>query len=162
MRRTADPHSPNDGELIDEIRAAGAALAQLVLQPVWALDPDVTIRQFRLLGLLDDAGPCTLRELATRLRLDDLAGCCEILTRKNLIQRAPTPGDGRAVRVELTDAGRAFLEHVYQTGITGIRATLAHIPAGDRVPLVRALRNLAAAAGPTSAPTPCRADGVLG
>jgi DNA-binding MarR family transcriptional regulator len=149
MPRTADRHTLEDGELAEELRAAGPALAQLVLQPLWALDPDVTIRQFRLLGLLDEAGPGTLRELATRLRLDldDLAGCCEILTRKNLVQRAPSPGDGRAVRGELTDAGAAFLEHVQQTGQTGIRATLTHIRAGERLPLVRALRSLAAAAG---------------
>ena len=150
MPRTADPHSPDDSELADEISAAGPALAQLILQPLWALDPDVTIRQFRLLELLDDAGAGTQRELAARLRLDldDLADCCEVLTRKNLLQRAPTPGDGRAVRVTLTDTGRAFLEHVYQTGHTGIRATLTHIPDAERLPLVRALRSLAAATGP--------------
>lgn len=150
MPRTADRHTLEDGELAEELRAAGPALAQLVLQPLWTLDPDVTIRQFRLLGLLDETGPSTLRELARTLRLDldDLDGCCEILTRKNLIQRAPSPGDGRAVRVELTDAGTAFLEHVQQNGQTGIRATLTQIPAGERRSLVRALRSLAAAAGP--------------
>ncbi|MBO0875539.1 MAG: MarR family transcriptional regulator [Pseudonocardia sp.] len=154
MTRTASPHLPDDSDFVEQVRAAGPALAQFALQPLWTLDPDVTIRQYRLLTLLDDTGPHTLGELATALALDpgDTGQTCEDLTRKNLIQRAPTPGDGREVRVELTQPGAAFLEHVRQARGNGIRGALTSIPPEERPPLVRALRRLAATAYGSPAP----------
>lgn len=50
----------------------------------------------------------------------------------------------RAVRIQLTDTGRALAEHVAETKSIQIHTALARVTPGDRRTIVRALRRLVA------------------
>jgi DNA-binding MarR family transcriptional regulator len=132
-------------ELAEALRAAGPILASLIRRPPASAGPDLTAGQFRLLDLLATHGPCTLDRLAANLGTDtsEIAARSEYLSQTNLIRRAPSPADGRAVRIALTDSGRALVEHALEADRTQIHTALAQVTAGDRRVILRALRRLA-------------------
>ncbi|MET7739468.1 MarR family transcriptional regulator [Streptomyces sp. NPDC005385] len=68
---------------------------------------DLSLIQVRLLGILRDRRPGML-ELARLLGLDksSMTGLVSRAVKRGLVRRFPSPDDGRAVLVELTDAGR--------------------------------------------------------
>lgn len=68
---------------------------------------DLSLIQVRLLGILRDRRPGML-ELARLLGLDksSMTGLVSRAEKRGLVRRFPSPDDGRAVLVELTDAGR--------------------------------------------------------
>ena len=75
-----------------------------------AAEHDLSIIQTRLLGVLRDRTP-TMNELGKLLGLDksSTSGLVERAERRGLVARAPSPADGRAVLVSLTDAGRSIV-----------------------------------------------------
>ncbi|MFC8965952.1 MULTISPECIES: MarR family winged helix-turn-helix transcriptional regulator [unclassified Streptomyces] len=72
-----------------------------------ASEHDLSLIQVRLLGILRDRRPGML-ELARLLGLDksSMTGLVSRAEKRGLVRRIPSPDDGRAVLVELTDAGR--------------------------------------------------------
>ncbi len=65
----------------------------------------------KLLAYLDSCGPQRLSDLPKEIPLDlsTISRHCASLTRDGLLERAEDPTDGRAVRINLTPAGRAHL-----------------------------------------------------
>jgi DNA-binding MarR family transcriptional regulator len=73
---------------------------------------DLSIIQIRLLGILRDR-QAGMVELATYLGLDksSMTGLVGRAEKRGLVQRSPSPHDGRAVLVSLTAEGRRLTEH---------------------------------------------------
>lgn len=91
-------------ELIDAlVRASFAAMA--VLNRVGA-EHDLSLTQLRVLAILRDRR-VKMSELADHLGLDKstISGLVDRAEKRGLLQRAPNPGDGRAVDVFLTTGG---------------------------------------------------------
>lgn len=74
-------------------------------------DHDISVIQLRLLGILRDRQAGML-ELGTHLGLDksSMTGLVGRAEKRGLVQRSPSPHDGRAVLVTLTPAGRELTE----------------------------------------------------
>ena len=91
-------------ELIDAlVRSSFEVMA--VLSRI-AAEHDLSLTQLRVLGILRDRR-IRMRELAGYLGLDKstVSGLVDRAEKRGLVQRAPSPADGRAVDVFLTAAG---------------------------------------------------------
>ncbi|WP_329456078.1 MarR family winged helix-turn-helix transcriptional regulator [Streptomyces sp. NBC_01497] len=71
-----------------------------------ATDHGLSVIQLRLLGVLRDREP-GMQELARHLGLDksSMTGLVDRAERRGLVRRDPSPHDGRAVQVSLTEEG---------------------------------------------------------
>jgi DNA-binding MarR family transcriptional regulator len=96
-------------ELIDAlVRSSFEVMA--VLSRIGA-EHDLSLTQLRVLGILRDRR-IRMSELAGYLGLDKstVSGLVDRAEKRGLVQRAPSPADGRAVEVFLTAAGTEFAE----------------------------------------------------
>ena len=111
-----------------------------------AAEHSVSIIQTRLLGILRDRTP-TINELAKLLVLDksSVSGLVDRAERRGLVVRAPSPTDGRAVLVELTDQGRAVIGEAAQELEADVAALLGPLPKQDRRTLLALISRLLAA-----------------
>ncbi|RFC77392.1 MarR family transcriptional regulator [Streptomyces sp. AcE210] len=107
--RTPDPA---DVQASDEPQGTVDALVQLsfLVQGVLtriASENDLSLIQVRLLGILRDRTPGML-DLARHLGLDksSITGLVGRAEKRGLVERLPSPHDGRAVLVSLTPPGR--------------------------------------------------------
>lgn len=111
---------------------------------------DLSIVQIRLLGVLRDR-QAGMVELGGHLGLDksSMTGLVSRAEKRGLVQRTPSPYDGRAVLVSLTDEGRrvaaeggaeigrrilALTEHLTpqaRATLTELAASLIHPPAAN-------------------------------
>jgi DNA-binding MarR family transcriptional regulator len=94
----------DEGDLIHAlVRSSFAVMA--VLSRIGA-EHDLSLTQLRMLGILRDRR-VTMSELADHLGLDKstISGLVSRAEKRNLIERAPNPADGRAVDVFLTASG---------------------------------------------------------
>src|ERR1700683_3954027 len=94
---------------------------------------DLSIIQTRLLGVLRDRTP-TITELAKLLALDksSVSGLVERAERRGLVTRAPSPEDGRAVLVSLTDDGRSLVSEASLMFGSDVSALLNRLSPPDR------------------------------
>src|SRR3954469_4308716 len=78
-----------------------------------AAEHDLSLTQFRLLAILRDREPAML-DLARHLKLEksSVSGLIDRAQRRGLVERFPGEGDGRAVYVRLTSAGRRLVEEI--------------------------------------------------
>jgi MarR family transcriptional regulator, lower aerobic nicotinate degradation pathway regulator len=93
--------------LVDSL-VQSSFLVQGILRRV-AARHDLSVVQLRLLGILRDREPGIL-SLAAYLELDksSVTGLVDRAERRDLVERAADPDDGRAIRVRLTRKGRAL------------------------------------------------------
>jgi DNA-binding MarR family transcriptional regulator len=95
---------------------------------------------------LDRRGPARLTELAVQEGVSQPA-MTQLITRlqdAGLAERAPDPGDGRVVRVHITDAGRAKLRHRRAVRTTKLASLLDRLTVAEREALTAALPALTA------------------
>ncbi|MFC7262708.1 MarR family winged helix-turn-helix transcriptional regulator [Streptomyces lutosisoli] len=111
-------HHPDqaDRQQLDEPQNTVDALVQLSFLIQGALthiasEHDLSLIQVRLLGILRDRRPGML-ELARHLGLDksSMTGLVTRAEKRGLVQRTPSPHDGRAVLVGLTPLGRQLTD----------------------------------------------------
>src|SRR6476659_1622565 len=90
-----------------------------------AAEHDLSIIQTRLLGVLRDRRP-TMNELGKLLALDksSVSGLVERAERRGLVTRTPSPADGRAVLVSLTQDGRSLVADASSQFGADVRALL--------------------------------------
>lgn len=69
---------------------------------------------------------------------------------KGLVQRVADPSDRRAVRVQLTDAGRALVDKLLPLHAANSERLLADFAGSDREALIPLLRTLAVSLGDTT------------
>jgi DNA-binding MarR family transcriptional regulator len=127
---------------------------------------DVPFAQARLLALLDELGPSRVSSLAVADHSSQPTTTAQLqrLESAGWVHRAPDPDDARATLVSLSDEGRAALEGVREARLAVLAPALDRLgaPAVDRlrgaVDVINELLAIAAAPGPSAAPTP-RKDG---
>jgi DNA-binding MarR family transcriptional regulator len=73
---------------------------------------DLSVVQARLLGILRDRHP-TIKELARFLQVDksSVTGLVDRAEERGLVERTPSPDDGRSVRVRITVTGMDLVDH---------------------------------------------------
>lgn len=89
---------------------ATLAFATTVRLETHATAADLSLQQFRLLGILTDREP-TINELADRMGVDksSMSGAVVRAERRGLVERVPDQHDGRSVRVRLLPTGRSLV-----------------------------------------------------
>jgi DNA-binding MarR family transcriptional regulator len=140
-------------ELNEAIRAIGirhrslamAALAPLGIHPGHKL----------LLLELESAGPCTQAQLglASGYEPPTITLSVRQLEDAGFVSRRPSPDDGRATIVELTDKGRALLPKLKAAWRQVAQQTVAGLATTSVDELTDVLADLAASLSPSDAPT---------
>jgi MarR family transcriptional regulator, lower aerobic nicotinate degradation pathway regulator len=104
---------------------------------------DLSIVQTRLLGVLRDRRP-TMNELGKLLTLDksSVSGLVERAERRGLVTRMPSPVDGRAVLVGLTDDGRSLIAEASSQFEADVLTLLSRLPPSERRTLSRLVSRL--------------------
>ena len=129
--RTARPQTDAELSIVDGL----VQLSFLVHNALerHAADHELSMVQTRLLGVLRDRQP-TMNELAKLLALDksSITGLIDRAERRGLVERVPSTTDRRAVRVNLTVAGRAVVRRVAARFEADVNALLQVLPAADR------------------------------
>ncbi|MEV8098684.1 MarR family transcriptional regulator [Kitasatospora sp. NPDC085879] len=160
---TTPPTADTAAELAD---ALTRAMKRIRRQTMHRLEPyGITPAQARALRTLahapgcgEDSGgaPMRLSELAERLRIvpRSATAVVDALEEAALVARTPDPADRRAVRVVLTDSGRAALERIGQVRHEVAQEYFEPVSRAEQEVLLRALR--AAEAAYESAPPPGR------
>ena len=108
-----------------------------------AAEHDLSLVQTRLLGVLRDRRP-TMNELGKVLALDksSVSGLVERAERRGLVTRAPSPADGRAVLVSLTDHGRSLVSEASSQFGADVFALLNPLSPSERGALSRFVSRL--------------------
>jgi DNA-binding MarR family transcriptional regulator len=103
------PDAPDQRELIDAL-VTTSFTTMAVLNRI-AAEHDLSLTQIRVLAILRDRR-VKMSELADYLGLDKstITGLVDRAEKRGLMQRAPNPGDGRAVDVMLSAAGIELAE----------------------------------------------------
>lgn len=90
---------------------------------------DISVTQCYALDVLAGRGPVLLRALADALYLDNstTSRVVDSLERKGYARRTRDPGDGRAVQIEVTAAGRSLFEQIERTLVDEQKKLIADI-----------------------------------
>jgi DNA-binding MarR family transcriptional regulator len=106
---------------------------------------DLTLPDSSALGRLDHHGPATAAQLAKleQISPQSMGATLQALEGKELIQRAPDPGDGRRVILSLTDAGRETVHSKRAARTEQLTGALAALSPSERADLAAALPVLA-------------------
>jgi DNA-binding MarR family transcriptional regulator len=124
-QKQSDRSRPRDKALDREARDLHRAMVELVR--VYQLRDrqrvcyyDISVTQCYAIGALIGKEPMSLKELAGELALDKSTAsrAVDSLEEKGYVKRTPDPGDGRALRIEVTVKGRKLhdriLDDLYQ------------------------------------------------
>lgn len=93
-------------------------------QPIWG---EVSLKEYDVLyALVKSAEPVRLSDLHRRVLLSQpaLSRMVDRLVARGLVERCDDPGDGRAVRITLTDAGRATQKEVGRAHARDVSAAM--------------------------------------
>jgi DNA-binding MarR family transcriptional regulator len=105
----------------------------------------LSLIQLRLLGVLRDRTP-GMRELATHLGLDksSMTGLVDRAEKRGLLRRDPSPHDGRAVQVSLTEQGHELARVLTADADRRIRALTTSLTEAQQAQLSRLVSTLLA------------------
>ena len=136
------------GETTEALLAATDVLAALASRSLVAVSDEVTEAQYRLLVVLDAAGPHTMSALAAALgvRPSSVTRVCDRLVDKELIHRSTDADDRRAVRIELAERGRWIVREVMRRRREKIDQILRSVGASSQRAIAMALRQFTTAA----------------
>ena len=133
---TANPTTPDT--LAIDLRTAVMRTSRRLR--VEATGDVITPGQYTVLAQLNDLGPRTLRELAERehVQAPSMTRIVNALTDQGFVSRTAHPDDGRQVRIEITEAGRAVLEEARNQRTAWLARRVAGLSEEDRLILSRA------------------------
>jgi DNA-binding MarR family transcriptional regulator len=125
---------PDEADTLVDALAQTTFVVTAVLLRLGA-EHDLSLTQLRVLGILRDRDRVRVTALAHRLGLEKstMTGLVDRGVRRGLLERRPSPDDGRAVDVLLTPAGRHLAVQLYAAvaaALTGLAQGLA--PAEQR------------------------------
>ncbi len=142
---TGSPMS--EERLLRSVRRLAAALARLERQA--AAGCGASVSQMRVLMALDavDAGGARVSDMAGEqgLAISTMTRNLALLERQGLVQRAGDDTDGRAVRVVLSEAGRALARTLSETTVAKFARAFRTFHPSDRIERAVALDRVAAA-----------------
>jgi DNA-binding MarR family transcriptional regulator len=135
-----EAHMPNE-QIGFALARIGYLLKSLAWDTVGTLGINPT--QAQILARLLSRGPSRATDLAAELGVTQptISDALAALVRKEMLERAPDPKDGRAVRLHLTAQGRELAITVAAPSSV-LTAALESLPGGDRDALQRGLVGL--------------------
>lgn len=141
--------APSQDATMDAVLAASRVLIAVAARSVSAADEDVTLPQYRTLVVLSYKGPQRTIDLAEELGVMSSTATRMIdrLVRRKLVHRTAHPEDGRANRVEITEAGRGVVAAVTRHRRAEFSKILRKMQPEKRRALVDGLEALRLAAG---------------
>jgi DNA-binding MarR family transcriptional regulator len=109
---------------------------------------DLTPVQAKLLCVLAEDGPKGMTELANCFGVEKaaLTGLVDRAERRGLATRSPVPGDRRALRVTLTDAGRRAAAAFHANATAELNHLVSPLPPDDRERFCTAIAKVIAGA----------------
>jgi DNA-binding MarR family transcriptional regulator len=136
----SDGTHPDLGELLRHASHAMRHRFSDVLRP-WGLSP----HQFRALRVISTNEPLRLRDLAEQLRISprSVTEVVDGLSSGGLVERAPVPGDRRAIAVSTTASGRRLLRDVERAGRADSADFFGRLSDSERRQLAQLLIKLA-------------------
>jgi DNA-binding MarR family transcriptional regulator len=124
--------------------AHAVLMKQFAAEDIWQ---DLSMREYDVLYTLSKCdSPISIGELHQHVLLSQpaLSRMVDRLAERGLIQRSPDPGDGRIVRLSLTDAGRGKQQHIGRQHARSVaRAVTARLSAEELRQLQSLSRKLA-------------------
>ena len=134
------------------LRASRAMLAVVARSMAPVLD-ELSLPQFRVLVLLETAGPARVGLLAERLGVlpSTFSRVLDRLESAGWVARAPSADSRREVLVTITERGSRLVQEVSAKRQTELDEVLRAIPEADRHRVVEALTAFADAAGEPAA-----------
>ena len=113
---------------------------------------DVSVTQCYAVEALQKVGPCSLNALAAELYLDKSTASrvVTVLERKGYANRRPDPDDARAMRLEITPAGRRLHDRIRRELVAEQAAMIEDLGPAVRQGAVVLLRRLSASAAARS------------
>jgi len=139
---------PNTAAILDQL---GRLLRQLTRIVGGADDgPAMTATQRIALIEIADSGPLRLNDLAARMGTSapTASRAVEFLDEHEFVARATDADDRRAVRIELTAAGRDLVEERKARASVAFEPAVAALPAADRKKLLELLARMTDAIAP--------------
>ena len=114
--------------------------------------PAMTATQRIALIEIADAGPFRLNDLAARMGTSapTASRAVDVLDELGLVARTPDPADRRAVRIELTSAGRTLVSERKARASVAFEPAVAALAASDRERLLELLARMTEALGPSA------------
>jgi DNA-binding MarR family transcriptional regulator len=114
--------------LVEALLPVTRAMVAVAARSLAAVDPDITLPQFRMLMLLAARGPQRAVDIAAELRVNPstVTRMLDRLVGRGLLRRTRAGGDRRVVRATLTRDGRELVAEVGR----GRREELSRIVAG--------------------------------
>jgi DNA-binding MarR family transcriptional regulator len=105
---------------------------------------ELTLSEASVLARLDGGGPATPGDLAIgeRVKPQAMGATLQTLEQRGLVSRSPDPGDGRRVRMSITDEGRRLLTDRRSLKTHALTEAIAHLSADEQRSLVEATRLL--------------------
>jgi MarR family transcriptional regulator, 2-MHQ and catechol-resistance regulon repressor len=109
----------------------------------------VSLTECHILDLLALGEVQTVKDIAARLRLDKstTSRAIDTLLVKNLVRKKANAEDARALRIELTAAGKKKHGAIVAGSVASYARLLAAIPEGDREEIITGFRKLVALLG---------------
>jgi DNA-binding MarR family transcriptional regulator len=135
--------------VVDAVLGASRALVAVAARSIAAVEPGVTLPQYRTLVVLASRGPQNVGALADELGVhpSTVSRMCDRLERRGLIERTMSAASRREVSIALTRTGRALLERVTTVRREALADIVGRVPTELRPGMVTALRAFSAAAG---------------
>lgn len=133
------------GAYVKLLRAAKAVLARI--EPRLAAS-GLTATQLGVLDAVLHIGPLSQRELGRKVLTSagNMTDVIDKLSQRGLVRRSRKPGDRRAVRIELTETGRAMIAALFPRHASDIAGAMSGLDQAELRQLGGLLRKLGLAA----------------
>lgn len=137
-----------DQDLVDAFLTASRVLVAVAARSLAAVEPDVSLPQYRVLVVLASRGPQRIVDLADQLTVNSSTATrmCDRLQSQALVRREPSSNDRRVVCVSITAAGVRLVEQVTDARRHQVASIVARMPTEYTRRLLAALRAFGEAA----------------
>jgi DNA-binding MarR family transcriptional regulator len=144
----ADRGAPSS-EPLERILTTSRALVGVAVRSLNALDPDITLGQYRALLLLCQHGQLNVSALADALAVkpSTATGLCDRLAHKGLISRETSAESRREVTLRPAAAGRTVVKAVTMQRRRELARIIGRLDPAQRRDVARAFEAFATAAG---------------
>jgi DNA-binding MarR family transcriptional regulator len=141
-----------DDDVAGAVMVASRALVGVAAHSLVAMEPYVTLLQYRALVLLGSRGDQNVGALAEALEIHPSTATrlCDRLLLKGMIERSPSAENRREVTVTLTPAGHALVRAVTTRRWREIRRIVGRLDRATQRKVVEAFSAFASAAGEES------------
>ena len=106
---------------------------------------DLTYNQYKTLLTVARCGSCTLGDLGRELEvaMSSASQMVDRLVIQGLLERTPSPGDRRQIRIDLTTTGRILIDELQSSTLSGFQRVLTRLTAAEQEVLVDAFETIA-------------------